>query len=116
MRLSAFISYVRNKKMKHILAVSLLFTIFVVSSCAHKDNSNTLDVRYEACMNNPDCSPEERMELIDEMADYLRYELRRMNKNCMNKNYEDCVSTQSDDFEQWHKINNYMLDIIESME
>ena len=102
--------------MKYILVVSLLSFVVMMTACAHKNEPYTLDARYESCMNNPDCSPEERMELINEMADYLRYELRRMNRNCINRNYEDCISTQSNDFEQWHKINNHMLNVIKSME
>mgnify|MGYP000977299126 CR=1 FL=1 len=102
--------------MRFNLFISFFGLLVVLSACAHENNPESLDARYDKCMSDPQCSTEERLQLMNEMADYLRYELRRMDRKCIDYHYEDCISIQSDDFEQWHKINNYMLDMMKSME
>lgn len=102
--------------MKFMIFISTFSLLMALSACAHENKTNTLDARYKKCVNDPECSTEKRLQLVNEMADYLRYELRRMNRNCINKDYEDCLSVQSNDLEQWHKINSHMLDIMKSME
>lgn len=76
----------------------------------------SLEQRHMECVDNPDCTLEERFILMEEMNDEMAVMIGRINERCMELDYEDCINPRSAANEQWHKMHNHSGEMMFSME
>lgn len=76
----------------------------------------SIEQRHMECVDDPDCTLEERLMLMEEMNDEMAAMLERMNETCMELDYEACIDPRSAANEQWHKMHNHSGEMMFSME
>lgn len=75
-----------------------------------------LETRYQNCMEDPDCTVQERLMLMGEMDQELTRAMQRMNNTCMDLDYNDCINPRSSYNEEWHKLHSHMGTMMSGME
>lgn len=75
-----------------------------------------LETRYQNCLDDPNCTIQEHLMLMEEMGKEMDSMLQKMNRTCMDMDYSDCISPRSVQNEEWHKLHNHIGQMMANME
>lgn len=113
--------------MKKPLAVLYVTAFLLGGAVAHAQNngkavpiqtqSHLLDLQYDSCLKTPGCPVQERLEILSEMQSLLNEHLGVISQACQNLDYrEGCVDPQQSEVQQWHKVHDNMLTMMQTLE
>jgi len=121
--------------MRCIIIFSLLIsTLAVVQSVAAEGGSNQPKLKYSPgnqieitpmnsletlfleCIDSSDCEPYERMELIQKLEKESHRLLQQIAQDCTQLNFKGCVAPGRIETRQWHQAQNYMNNLMISLE
>lgn len=114
----------KMKKAQRRLLLSVLILGALGTAVAFAQENGTkeavqlsLEERYQKCMDDKDCTAQERWMIIDDMAHEMRTTQQHMRDTCRDMQFKnDCLGTQEKEREQWHKMHTHMRDMMRSME
>lgn len=76
----------------------------------------SIDARFDNCVSNGNCTVQEHMGLLRDMNNDMRESIARMEQPCEAKDYNQCMTQQSEERTRWHKLYGQMGEVMQSME
>ena len=108
--------------MKRLLA----FFVWAVVACSgvaaqaqiqsQPQNRTVVEERFNACMNNNNCSIRVRLQIIQEENDEMKNRFQRIHQVCADDNFQDCIDKQKEDVDAWYAAQNNMQRLMQSMQ
>ena len=103
--------------MKQIVLLMLAAIALSMGHAAFAQNSAIPSEQYVGrCLADPDCTTQERLQIMADMSDRMRESVKRINQTCMDMKFKGCISRQHDEIENWHKMNDQMGDMMLAIE
>ncbi len=80
------------------------------------EDVSSIENKFEKCMNDPDCSLKERLQIVSDIGNDMDASVQRMRQTCAIMDYNECISPQRDETQQWYKMNSHAREMMKSME